>query len=65
MNRPYVIPRNQQLLSTKKINQWYEKNQILLDFLINRIDSFFIDNQFIRHPNIREIIQQFIIQQSS
>ena len=65
MNRPYVIPQNKQLLSTKKINEWYQQNQFLVDSIMNQIESFFIENQFIRHPNIRDKIQQFIIKQSS
>ena len=57
MNRPYVIPQNKQLLSTKKINEWYQQNQFLVDRIMNEIELFFIENQFVRHPNILDKIR--------
>ena len=65
MNRPYVIPQNKQLLSTKKINEWYQQNQFLVDKIMDQMELFFIENQFVRHPDIQNKIQQFIIKQSS
>ena len=64
MNRPYVIPKQKQLISSVQINQWYANNQYIIEEVALLIDSFIRKNDFLRSPAMKDIIFKFIHKQS-
>ncbi len=64
MNRPYVIPKQNQLTSSIQIKKWYANYQYIIEEVALLIHSFIRNNQFLQSPAMKDIIYQFILQHS-